>query len=141
VESTQNHDHIQMAGCTALEKMALDPDIQVAIGDMGGISAIVGTMKGHVDNVGVQQAACAALVNISRHRGTTDEADGAVQALCIAMTRHADNMEIQANAGVWSTCKSLYGQSQEAERIGTSGRAHGNDNGSTKAMEKQNGEA
>jgi hypothetical protein len=98
IQSTRGHAHIQMAGCTALAIMALDPDTQVAIGDVGGISVIVVTMREHVDNVGVQHTACAALVNISRHRGITDNADGAVQALCTAMTRHAGNMEIQANA-------------------------------------------
>jgi hypothetical protein len=98
------HDRIQMAACTALEKLALDADTQVAIGEVGGISAVVGAMGAHVDNAGVQQASCAALVNISHHHGTENDdyleisADGAIQALCTSMMRHGDNVEIQANA-------------------------------------------
>jgi hypothetical protein len=104
MEVNLNHDRIQMAACTALEKLALDADTQVAIGEVGGISAVVGAMRTHVDNDGVQQAGCAALVNISHHHGTENDdhleisADGAIQALCTSMMRHADNVEIQANA-------------------------------------------
>lgn len=65
---------------------------------MGGITAIIAGMKVDGANEDLQQAGCSALANISRHRGATDAADGAVQALCTAMSCHQNNMVVQAKA-------------------------------------------
>lgn len=89
---------VQVNACAALDRMAMDPDTQVIISEMGGIAAILDAMKKFEVDGDVHQAACSALANITRHRGATDEAEGAVQVLCASMSRHSTNMMVQAKA-------------------------------------------
>lgn len=101
VRAMESHRHtelIQVGGCYALDRLASDPETQVVIGEMGGIAVILDAMKTFDGSANVHQAACAALANITRHRGTTDEVSDAVQVLCASMGRHATNMQVQAKA-------------------------------------------
>jgi hypothetical protein len=98
MESHGDAESIQVAGCNALDRLALDPDTQVIIGEMGGISAILDAMKKFEGSANVHQAACGALASITRHRGATDEVSDAVQVLCASMGRHTTNMQVQAKA-------------------------------------------
>ena len=106
MDMNSSHERINVAACCLLEKLALDSDTQIAIGEVGGIPTIVGSMNHHADNIGVQEAACAALATISRPRlaaatandDLTIEADGVVPALCTSMTRYSGNPKIQAKA-------------------------------------------
>jgi len=98
METHSNVEDVQVSGCAALDKMAMDPDTQVVIGEMGGIAAILSAMQKFESSEDVHQLACAALANITRHRGATDEADGAVPLLCASMSRHPANMIVQSKS-------------------------------------------
>ncbi len=98
MESHRDAEYVQIAGCNALDRLALDPETQVVIGEMGGISIILDAMKAFAASEDVHQVACAALANVTRHRGSTDEVEGAVQILCASMSYHANNMLVQAKA-------------------------------------------
>lgn len=98
MESHANVESVQLAGCKALHRMAIDANTQVIIGEMGGIATILDAMKNFPTNAPVHRAACAALGNITRHRGTTDEAEGAVPVLCASMTQHPTDTHVQSKA-------------------------------------------
>lgn len=98
MESHRDVAFVQVAGCNALDRLALDAETQVVIGEMGGIAVILDAMKAFESHEGVHEAACAALANVTRHRGTTDEVEGAVQVLCASMNRHSKNMLVQSKA-------------------------------------------
>lgn len=92
---------IQIAACRTLEKLALDTDNEMAISEVGGISAVYGAMMGHFDCSDVQEAAWSALWNLScldiGNNPMIDHAEG-VSAVVSAMKRHMDEPKVQKNA-------------------------------------------
>ena len=96
MDMNQNHAGIQVAACMTLEQMALDPDTQMSIGEVGGIPVISNVMQHNMGLVQIQRAASAALVNISCC--PQEEIDGALEAIILSMTKHANDSEVQENS-------------------------------------------
>mmetsp|Transcript_12685 Transcript_12685/g.26283 ORF Transcript_12685/g.26283 Transcript_12685/m.26283 type:complete len:560 (-) Transcript_12685:2870-4549(-) len=58
VKAMESHSavtEIQIAGCQALEKLALDTDNEIAIEQVGGVETILAAMMGHFDNAKVHE--------------------------------------------------------------------------------------
>ena len=89
---------MQEAECIALNNLAQDPKIQLAIASDGGIEAVVKAMGAHQLSVVVQQAGCSALTNLaaknSENRVTT-AANGGIEAVERAMRAHQSIVEVQ----------------------------------------------
>jgi hypothetical protein len=96
MDMNQNHTGIQVAACITLERMALDPDTQMSIGEVGGIPVISNVMQNNMDHVQIQRAASAALVNISCC--PQEDIDGALEAIILSMTKHGNDTEVQENS-------------------------------------------
>jgi hypothetical protein len=96
MDMNQSHDGILVAACMTLERMALDPDTQMSIGEVGGIPVISNVMQNNMGHVQIQRAASAALVNISCC--PQGDIDGALEAVILSMTKHANDAEVQENS-------------------------------------------
>lgn len=93
--------HIQIAGCHALEKLALDTDNEIAIEQVGGVEAILAAMMGHFDNAEVHEAAWAALWNLTCSNASKEltlDTAGGMQAIVAAMKSHMESPPVQKNA-------------------------------------------
>ena len=95
MDMNPTHSGIQLAGCMTLERMALDPMTQQAIGGVGGIPALSIVMKNNMNSVHIHRAASAALVNISCC--PQEDIEGAIEALISSVTKHAADAELQEN--------------------------------------------
>jgi len=123
MEMNANCEGIQIPCCLTLEKLALDPQTQVAICEMEGISLVVRSMQDHVDNAQVQEAACVALSTICRHQEAETSqdpmknAEGAVPTLLSCMTKYPTNSLIQAKAfnAITSLCTGSHSHRRLAE--------------------------
>jgi hypothetical protein len=82
MDMNQSHDGILVAACMTLERMALDPDTQMSIGEVGGIPVISNVMQNNMGHVQIQRAASAALVNISCC--PQGDIDGALEAVILS---------------------------------------------------------
>ena len=100
METNIEHAGVQISACQCLEKLALDHDNELAIGEVGGMEAISGAMLEHFENADVQEAAWSALWNLTC--GNADELavdlGDAIEALVSCMIRHADHANVQRNA-------------------------------------------
>jgi len=105
------HSGVQIAACWTLAKMANDPEIQTAIGIVGGVKSIAGAMKEHAEDEKVQEAACLAFANLTtfhgaataprpldKHLALSMEHDGVVKLLTMSMKRYPGNQKVQENA-------------------------------------------
>ena len=101
MESHATHSDIQVAGCQALEKLALDTDNEIAIEQVGGVETILAAMMGHFANAAVHEAAWAALWNLTCTNATKDmtlDTDGGMAAIVQAMQHHRSSPAVQKNA-------------------------------------------
>jgi len=93
---------IQVQACKCFEVLALDPDNELAIGDVGGIEAIFSAMMLHFDDETVQEAAWSALWNLSCNSADEQmvavETLGGMSLLVQCIQRHSGNPEVQKNA-------------------------------------------
>ena len=93
---------IQVAGCQALEKLALDEENEQAVSELGGIDCILNGMMRHFDNARVQEAAWSALQNLtcsnSLNETTFDTTDGGMATLVGAFAHYADNSDVAMHA-------------------------------------------
>jgi hypothetical protein len=103
MESHLLHPSILVAGCSALEKLALDHDNEVAAGSVGGIDVVLAAMMTHFSNERVQEAAWSALWNLlgtnsTNEYSSTIDVEGGMLGLTMAMKNHLENAQIQVNA-------------------------------------------
>jgi len=92
---------VQITGCLALERLALDPENEMAIADVGGIDAILGTMMCHFRNDQVHEAAWSALWNLTCLNSTeemTIDSPGSMESLVSCMKQHMNQASVQKNA-------------------------------------------
>jgi len=123
MEMNSDCDAIQIASCSTLGKLALDPQTQIAICEMEGISLIVRSMQVHFENGQLQEAACVALATICRHqeantsKDSMKDAEEAVPTLLSCMTRYPTNTLIQAKAfqGIAYLCSGSHAHQRLAE--------------------------
>lgn len=126
MEMNANCDFIQVPCCLTLEKLALDPETQVTICEMDGVSLIISSMLDHTDNAQVQEAACSALATICRQQeaDTSQDplknAEGAVSTLLSCMTRYTTNSRIQAKAftAITNLCTGSHQRLSELSKAG-----------------------
>ena len=101
MEDNGAHAGVQIAACRALEKLALDPENELAIAEIGGVDAVLGAMMGHFQNAAVHEAAWSTLWNLSclnaASRMTIDTAGG-MGALVSCMAAHVNEPTVQKNA-------------------------------------------
>jgi hypothetical protein len=103
METHLAHPPILVAGCGALEKLALDHDNEVAAGSVGGIDVVLAAMMTHFSNERVQEAAWSALWNLLGTNSTNEysntiDVEGGMLGLTMAMKNHLENAQIQVNA-------------------------------------------
>ncbi|KAL7560764.1 hypothetical protein ACA910_005333 [Epithemia clementina (nom. ined.)] len=101
METHSSNSQIQVAGCQALEKLALDSDNEVAIEQVGGVETILAAMMGHFKDAAVQEAAWAALWNLTCTNATKDmtlDTEGGMAAIVAAMKEHMECPAVQKNA-------------------------------------------
>eukprot|EP00536_Pseudo-nitzschia_multiseries_P000015 jgi/Psemu1/282023/fgenesh1_pg.2_\ len=123
METNPSYASMLVPCCSTLEKLALEPQTQVAVCEMEGISLIVRSMQDHADNAELQESACAALATICRQQEANTEqdpmkdAEGAVPTLLSCMTRFPTNSIIQAKAfaAISNLCTGNHSQERLAE--------------------------
>jgi hypothetical protein len=101
METHADQAGVQVQACRCLEKLALDHDNELAIGEVGGVESILGSMVAHGEDPDVQEAAWAALWNLTCGNADTQmvvDAAGGIEALVQCMVRHSENPEVQKNA-------------------------------------------
>ena len=126
MEMNANCESVQVPCCLTLEKLALDPETQVTICEMDGVSLMVKSMLDHTDNVQVQEAACSALATICRQQeaDTSQDplknAEGAVSTLLSCMARYTTNSRIQAKAftAITNLCTGSHQRLSELSKAG-----------------------
>lgn len=128
MEMNSSSDDIMKTCCSVLEKLAMDPQTQVAICEMEGISLIVRSMQDHSNDVQLQETACIALATVCRQREDDTSQDsmkgakGAVPTLLSCMARYPTNSTIQAKAfgAIASLCTGYHGSErlQELSKAG-----------------------
>jgi len=129
MEMNSSCESILIPCCSTLEKLALEPQNQVAVCEMEGISLIVRSMQHHADSAKLQESACAALATICRQQEANTsqdpmkDAEGAVPILLSCMTRHPTNSIIQAKA--FGAISSLCTGSHSHERLAEMSKAGG----------------
>ncbi|KAL3942077.1 MAG: hypothetical protein SGBAC_003673 [Bacillariaceae sp.] len=96
MDMNPTHSGIQLAACQALERLALDPETQLAIGGVGGIPVVGTSMQNNSGNVEIQRAGTAALVNISCC--PQDNIEGVLESVILSMTKHSHDTEVQENS-------------------------------------------
>ena len=102
MEGNLEHANIQVLACIALQKIATDSEEnQLAICEVGGVEAVVGSMERHMTtNVGVVEAACAALL-VMTSNCTTNKMPievSVVDVIVKSMTTHSRHALIQETA-------------------------------------------
>ena len=128
MEMNSNCEPIQIASCSTLEKLSLEPQTQVTICEMEGISLIVRCMQLNVANIKLQETACSALATLSRHHegdSSNDlmkDAEDAVPTILSCMTRYPTNSSIQAKGfqAIANLCSGIHAQErlQELSKAG-----------------------
>ena len=102
MDSHSTDSQVQVAGCQALEKLALDSDNEIAIEQVGGVDTILTAMMGHMMDASVQEAAWAALWNLTCTNASKDmptlDAPGGMAAIVAAMREHMSSPAVQKNA-------------------------------------------
>jgi len=104
MEMNASCESIQIPCLLTLEKLASDPETQVTVCEMDGVSLILRCMKNHEENAQLQEVATSALATICRQQEVDTlqdpfkNAEGAVSTLLSCMTRYAANSRIQAKA-------------------------------------------
>jgi hypothetical protein len=90
------HPKVQRYGCSVLNHLSSMPEIV----SVGGIETIVMAMKGHENDIMVQEQSCAALSNLLSHcpvsvMNTMTGLGGIIATVLQAMTRHTKVLEVQ----------------------------------------------
>jgi len=106
VSAMENHlsvASVQIQACRCLETLALDADNEMAIGEVGGIEAVLLGMIQHFDDESVLESAWAALWNLSCCSSAESlmsavDSLGGMDVLVQCMTRHSTSAPVQANA-------------------------------------------
>mmetsp|Transcript_6154 Transcript_6154/g.12653 ORF Transcript_6154/g.12653 Transcript_6154/m.12653 type:complete len:826 (+) Transcript_6154:394-2871(+) len=101
METHSTSAEVQISGCQALEKLALDSDNEIAIEQVGGIETILAAMMSHFENSTVHEAAWAALWNLTCSNASKEltlDADGGMNAILSAQRAHMNSPEVQKNA-------------------------------------------
>jgi hypothetical protein len=101
MEQHSGHGGIQIAACRALEKLALDTENELAIGEVGGVEAVLGAMMAHFTDSKVQEAAWSALWNCTCGNACdtmTIDTQGGMAAIVSCMKQHIDNPVVQVSA-------------------------------------------
>lgn len=128
MEMNSNCEPIQIASCSTLEKLSLEPQTQVTICEMEGISLIVRCMQVNVANIELQEIACSALATVSRHhegdssKNLMKDAEDAVPTVLSCMTRYPTNSCIQAKGfqAIANLCSGIHAHErlQELSKAG-----------------------
>ena len=102
MEDHPENPRIQIAACQALEKLALDPENEKAVSELGGIDCILGAMMGHFSNLRVQESAWSALQNLTCSNAigemTFDTTEGGMMVLVDAFQQHASHSGVAQHA-------------------------------------------
>ena len=101
MEQHVEHSGIQIAACRALEQLALETENELAIGEVGGVEAILGAMMTHFTQIDVQDAAWSALCNCTCGNACdimTIDTQGGMTAIVSCMKQHVENARIQSSA-------------------------------------------
>lgn len=104
VQTMERHTEkaaIQIAACLALERLALDTENELAIGEVKGVEAILGAMMAHFTDTHVQEAAWSALCNCACGNACetmTIDTQGGMAALVSCMKQHVANPKVVASA-------------------------------------------
>jgi hypothetical protein len=102
MEQHADHAGIQIGSCRALELLALDTLLELAIGEVGGIEAILGAMVTHITQVDVQDAAWSALCNCTCGNAldvmTMIDQQGGMSTIVSCMKQHVHHESIQLSA-------------------------------------------
>ncbi len=128
MEMNSNSEAIQIASCSTLEKLSLEPQTQLTICEMEGISLIVRSMQVNVENVDLQEAACSALATICRHhegdssKDLMKDGEDAVPTVLSCMTRHQTSSFIQAKGfqAIANLCSGIHAE-QRGEELSKAG--------------------
>mmetsp|Transcript_11687 Transcript_11687/g.24096 ORF Transcript_11687/g.24096 Transcript_11687/m.24096 type:complete len:508 (+) Transcript_11687:1-1524(+) len=128
MEMNSNIEAIQIASCSTLEKLSLEPQTQLTICEMEGISLIVRSMLVNAENVDLQEVACSALATICRHhegdssKDLMKDAEDAVATVLSCMTRHQTNSCIQAKGfqAIANLCSGIHAE-QRLEELSKAG--------------------
>lgn len=110
MEDHPENARIQIAACQALEKLALDPENERAVSELGGIDCILTAMMNHFDNLRIQESCWSALQNLTCGNALTemtfDGTDGGMTMLVRAFEQHASNsgVAMHASAALANLC-------------------------------------